>query len=175
MKLLREQTCFNKEGAALNEHDMESSLANNKPEPDTQGEKTENTPINYIFKCMIDQMQEYPQIEKHMQIPNQAKSLVAELAMLSFTEQTYGYKGTIRILKNLEKGRTTHTYNLLDKLKDRVFFHPLDKFSLLPADRLHGDSLIKTLSPGLRKTPDYLLTSGRHSLHEKSLPHPVTQ
>lgn len=50
--------------------------------------------------------------------------------MLSFTEQTYGHKGTFRILKNLEKGRTTNTYNLLDKLKDKVF-HPLDKLSLI--------------------------------------------
>lgn len=55
-----------------------------------------------------------------MKIPIQAKRMIAELTMLSFTEQTYGVKGAFKIIKDMDKGRT-RTFNLIDKLKLKVF------------------------------------------------------
>lgn len=46
--------------------------------------------------------------------------MIAELTMLSFTEQTYGVKGAFKIIKDMDKGRT-RTFNLIDKLKVKVF------------------------------------------------------
>jgi hypothetical protein len=46
--------------------------------------------------------------------------LVAELTTLSFTEQTYGVKAAFKLFKDLPKGRT-RTFNLIDKLKHKVF------------------------------------------------------
>jgi hypothetical protein len=46
--------------------------------------------------------------------------MIAELTMLSFTEQTYGVKGAFKIIKDMDKGRT-RTFNLIDKLKLKVF------------------------------------------------------
>jgi hypothetical protein len=51
--------------------------------------------------------------------------LVAELAVLSYAEQTYGPKGTIRIFKDLHLG-SSRTFNLIDKLKCKVFNLPID-------------------------------------------------
>jgi hypothetical protein len=114
------------------------------------------------------------------------------LAVLSYAEQTYGSKGTIRIFKDLHLG-STRTFNLIDKLKCKVFSIPLDpalgEFTLVKErtpliqmyeskkemiEALHEGSHKKVIvySPSHRVTPDYLMTSGRRSLHENSLPLP---
>lgn len=53
---------------------------------------------------------------------------------MSYAEQTYGPKGTVRIFKDLHLG-STRAFNLIDKLKYKVFNIPLDpavgEFTLL--------------------------------------------
>jgi hypothetical protein len=114
------------------------------------------------------------------------------LAILSYAEQTYGPKGTIRIFKDLHLG-STRTFNLIDRLKCKIFSIPLDpalgEFTLVKEktpliqmyeskkemiEALHEGSHKKlaVYSPSQRVTPDYLMTSGRRCLHENSLPLP---
>lgn len=78
--------------------------------------------------------EQLPHINEHPKIPIKAKRLVAELAVLSYAEQTYGAKGTVRIFKDMHLG-ATRTFNLIDKIKCKVFNLPLDpalgEFTLL--------------------------------------------
>jgi hypothetical protein len=80
------------------------------------------SPVNQIFRSLIFQTINplFGETPLAMKIPIQAKRMIAELTMLSFTEQTYGVKGTFKIIKDMDKGRT-RTFNLIDKLKLKVF------------------------------------------------------
>ena len=71
---------------------------------------------------------------------------MAELAVLSYAEQTYGAKGTVRIFRDMHLG-STRTFNLIDKIKCKVFNLPLDPalgdFTLVkektPLIQIYGD------------------------------------
>ena len=56
------------------------------------------------------------------------------MAFISYAEQTYGPKGSVKILRNMHVG-STKTFNLIDKLKSKIFNMPLDpslaQFSLV--------------------------------------------
>jgi hypothetical protein len=93
----------------------------------------------------------------------------------------------VRIFKDLHLG-STRTFNLIDKLKCKVFGIPIDpaigNFTLLneksPLIQIWDEkrSMImeglksadkQVVSPTKRVTPEYILTSGRRALHEFSL------
>jgi hypothetical protein len=88
-----------------------------------------SSPVNQIFRSLIFQTMNplFEETPLAMKIPIQARRMIAELTMLSFTEQTYGVKGAFKIIKDMDKGRT-RTFNLIDKLKLKVF--PTDNLKL---------------------------------------------
>ena len=45
--------------------------------------------------------------------------------MLSFAEQTYGPKGAYKIITHLDDGGQTKIYDLIERLKDKVFMQPI--------------------------------------------------
>lgn len=47
--------------------------------------------------------------------------MVAELAMMSFVEQTYGAPGAVKLMKHLSGGRT-QTFDLIERLKEKVLY-----------------------------------------------------
>ena len=87
---------------------------------------------------------------------------MAELTTLSFTEQTYGVKAAYKLFKDLPKGHT-RTFNLIDKLKHKVFMQ--DKQSI---DQMHTEVIQQQIVN--------VTSSGRKGKHEESFeikPHTV--
>lgn len=53
------------------------------------------------------------------------KKKVYELALLSFTQQTYGAKGASRILNNMKQ---TSAFDLIDRIKEKVYDIKVNKY-----------------------------------------------
>ena len=99
-----------------------------------QQAKELNSPVNLVFRSLIFQTMNplFEETPLALKIPIQAKRMIAELTMLSFTEQTYGVKGAFKIIKDMDKGRT-RTFNLIDKLKFKVF----STDAIIPKNKIH--------------------------------------
>jgi hypothetical protein len=75
--------------------------------------------VNFVFHQVMESMIN-PFFECDIKFNMQTKRLLAELSLISFSNQTYGHLATCKILKNMNKGRT-RTFDLIDKLKAKVF------------------------------------------------------